>query len=184
MTDWWLQTETLLARTWLLLGRGVTDRRAAARHPVLATVSPEGWADARTVVLRGVVAESALLTIHTDSASDKVAALRTEPRCTLLVWDARAHLQIRIRAQADITLGDAAAWARVPDGARQVYGGTPPPGTALKDPADHVPDPDQARFAVIDCRAEAIDLLHLGPDRHRRARYTRSDGWRGQWIAP
>ena len=184
MTDWWLQPDTLLAQAWLLLGRGVADRRAAARHPVLATADPEGWADARTVVLRGAVAESALLSVHTDSASEKVAALRADPRCTLLVWDARAHLQIRIRARADITRGDAAAWARVPDGARQVYGGTPPPGTVLEDPADHVPDPDPARFAVIDCRAEEIDLLHLGPDRHRRARYLRSEGWRGRWIAP
>lgn len=184
MTDWWLQTDRLLAQAWTLLGRGVADRHAAARHPVLATVSPEGWADARTVVLRGAVAESALLTVHTDSASEKIAALKANPRCTLLVWNPKAHLQIRIRAKAEISCGDDAAWARMPDGARQVYGGTPPSGTVLDDPADHAPGPDRARFAVIDCQAEEIDLLHLGQDRHRRALYARADGWRGQWIAP
>lgn len=184
MTDWWLQTDTLRAQAWTLLARGVADRRAAARHPVLATVSPAGWADARTVVLRAAVAESALLTVHTDSASGKVAGLRANPHCTLLVWDAKAHLQIRIRARARITLGDPEAWAQVPESARLVYGGTPPPGTPLDDPEDHVAGPDPARFAVIDCEAEEIDLLHLGQDRHRRARYARTDGWRGQWIAP
>ncbi|MCR9085903.1 MAG: pyridoxamine 5'-phosphate oxidase family protein [Rhodobacteraceae bacterium] len=184
MTDWWLQTDRLLAKAWTLLARGVTDRLAAARHPVLATVSPEGWADARTVVLRGAVAESALLTVHTDSASDKVAALRANPRCALLVWDAKAQLQIRIRARARITPGDAKTWAELPDGARQVYGGTPPSGTSLSVPENHVPGPDLARFAVLDCQAEEIDLLHLGRDRHRRARYARVDGWHGQWIAP
>lgn len=184
MTDWWRTRDSLLAQAWARLGRGVADRDAAARHPALATVGPEGWADARTVVLRGTVAESALLTVHSDAASAKIASLRADPRCSLLVWDARVSLQIRIRARATITVGETEAWSRIPDAARAVYGATPHPGAPLATPEDQRPDPDLARFAVIDCRAEEIDLLHLGRDRHRRALYRRDDGWTGRWIAP
>ena len=111
MADWWTALDTLYAQAWSRLSRGVADRRAAARYPPLATAGPEGWADARTVVLRGAVTGSAQLTLHTDAASPKVAALGADPRCTLLIWDAKVHLQIRIRARASLAQGSAEEWA-------------------------------------------------------------------------
>ncbi|MFP3387127.1 pyridoxamine 5'-phosphate oxidase family protein, partial [Tritonibacter sp. SIMBA_163] len=54
--------------------RGVHDRHAPARHPTLATVSPAGMPQARTVVLRGADKQAATLTLYTDVHSDKVRA--------------------------------------------------------------------------------------------------------------
>lgn len=171
---------------WQRLSRGVADRSAAARHPVLATVGLDGAAKARTVVLRGASRAEAVLQIHTDTASAKVAEVLAHPGATLQIWDTRAHLQIRAEAQVSVRQGAAAAaeWSKVPEGAAVVYGGSPPPGAALEDPAHHVQGPDPERFCVLDCHLIRLDILWLGREGHRRAEFSRAEGWDGQWIAP
>lgn len=182
---WAAGLETLHAQVWTRLVRGVGDRHAPARHPVLATLSPDGGPQARTVVLRAADPVAGTLDIHTDLRSAKVAELRADPRAALHVWDGSAHLQTRIEALAQILSGDAVAviWDRVPEPSRRAYGGTPAPGLPLADPLAHDPTPDPAAFAVLRLTVHAVDALHLGPI-HRRARFQRADGWTGRWLAP
>ncbi|MFN3279633.1 MAG: pyridoxamine 5'-phosphate oxidase family protein [Paracoccus hibiscisoli] len=182
---WAAQSDTLLDQIWARLVRGVGDRHAPARHPTLATVTPQGMPQARTVVLRGADRGAGVLEVHTDLQSGKVADLRANPLAALHVWDAGAHLQTRIEARADILTGDvvAAVWARVPDPSRQSYGSQPAPGTPIDDPLAYAKRPDAACFVVLRLTVLAIDAVHLGPQ-HRRARYTRETGWQGQWLAP
>ena len=164
---------------WQRLGRGVADRKAPARHPVLATVGKTGG-EARMVVLRGADRATGCLEVHTDAASSKVTELRANPNATLLVWDQKARLQIRLRVKVSISEGDTDTWARVPDTARGVYGGTPPPGAPINAPSDHRPNPIPARFAVLTCRIVEIETLTLDTP-HRRARNCAGSA---QWIAP
>lgn len=169
---------------WQRLARGAHDRAAPTRFVMLATQDQTGWADARMLVLRAAMAESAQITLHTDAQSPKIADLRTDPRCCLLAWDAEAQLQIRLRARARLSQGSAAEWSALPDAGRALYGGCPAPGTSLPAPEAHEIAPDPARFTCITLTGEALDLLHLDPAGHRRARYLRSAGWAGEWIAP
>ena len=182
---WATQLETLLAQVWTRLVRGVGDRHAAARHPTLATVSPEGLPEARTVVLRAADAGMGALDIHTDLRSAKVAALLATPRAELHVWDMSGHLQIRIAATVSILTGAPVAdiWARVPDPSRQSYGTQPAPGQPIAESLGYEKPADPTVFAVLRCTAQSIDVLHLGPQ-HRRARFDRADAWAGQWLAP
>ncbi|MGI1663512.1 pyridoxamine 5'-phosphate oxidase family protein [Palleronia sp. KMU-117] len=175
-----------LDAVWQRLARGVADRRAPARHPVLATAGQNGGAAARVVVLRAADRANARIEVHTDTASGKIAEVTADPACALVVWDPRAQVQIRLTATASILSGADAAgrWARIPEGARTNYGGAPAPGTPLADPAEHRPGATFDRFAVLDLRIDAIETLHLGRDRHRRARFERADGFAGRWIAP
>ncbi|MEM0935956.1 MAG: pyridoxamine 5'-phosphate oxidase family protein [Pseudomonadota bacterium] len=168
---------------WQRLERGVADRRAAARHPVLATQARHGGGEARVVVLRAAARDAGVLTVHTDSASPKVAELRDEPRATLLVWETKARLQVRLRVHVTIRPGSAEEWARVPEASRLSYGGAAP-GTCVARPGDVESMADPARFAVLDAHIGEIDLLHLDQPAHRRARFCREDGWRGVWLAP
>ena len=99
MTDphpWAAALDSLRDQVWLRLQRGVADRHAPARHPVLATVTPGGMPQARTVVLRGADPDAGVLEVHTDLMSGKVCDLRANPMAALHVWDAGAHLQTRI----------------------------------------------------------------------------------------
>ena len=80
---------------WQRLSRGVADRKAAARHPVFATVSPDGMPEARTIVLRAADRETATLEVHTDGGSGKIRSLQAHPVAQLHVWDERVKLLIR-----------------------------------------------------------------------------------------
>lgn len=182
---WATQLDTLLAQVWARLARGVADRHAPARHPVFATVAPDGTPQARTVVLRAADPLAGTLDVHTDLRSAKVAALRVNPLAALHVWDTTAHLQSRITASVTVLTGQAvsALWSRVPESSQSAYGTMPAPGTTITTALEYHKTPDPAAFAVLRCTVLAIDAVHLGPN-HRRARFDRADDWRGQWLAP
>lgn len=182
---WAADLATLHAQIWTRLARGVRDRHAPARHPTLATVTPAGMPQARTVVLRAAAADAATLDIHTDLRSAKVIQLHATPQAALHIWDASAHLQIRIEAEVAILSGTDVAdvWANVPDASRVSYGCTPAPGTPIPTALAYHKAHDAATFAVLRLSVLAIDAVHLGPS-HRRARFERAKQWVGQWLAP
>ncbi|WP_299041767.1 pyridoxamine 5'-phosphate oxidase family protein [uncultured Tateyamaria sp.] len=174
-----------LASAWQHLQRGVADRRAPARYPTFATVSPDGVPEARTVALRRASRSEGCVEIHTDLVTPKVTALRASPRAALHVWVPRADMQIRLTTTVTILTGTHVddAWAQVPAASRVSYGTVPDPGL----PIDHVyaydKPVDRTRFAVLRCAIDHIDLVELGA-RHRRAAFVRTDGWAGTWLAP
>ncbi|MEL7212824.1 MAG: pyridoxamine 5'-phosphate oxidase family protein [Pseudomonadota bacterium] len=182
MSDAFQTLDGTLRQVWQRLARGTKDRRAATRNSTLATVSETG-PEARTVVLRGVDPDAKTLEIHTDRRSGKVTELTKNPHATLHVWDAKANLQIRLRCKATLTHANAAKWARIPENAQRVYGGSPAPGQPIASPEAHDATPNRDDFTVITLEVLQIETLYLGPDLHRRAQFDAPD-WQGRWIAP
>lgn len=182
---WAADLDALHAQIWTRLVRGVHDRHAPARHPTLATVDTDGRPQARTVVLRAADPATACLEIYTDLHSAKVQELRQTPFAALHVWDASAHLQLRLEAEASILTGPevAALWEAMPDAQRRSYGGAPAPGQPIGQALAYAKQPDPAAFAVVRLQLRGMDVLHLGPS-HRRARFEGSSGWHGVWLAP
>ena len=174
-----------LDHAWQRVSRGIADRRAAARHPVLATVSPEGWPEARTVVLRAARRSEIVIEVHTDAASAKITSLRASPRAQLHIWDEKPRLQIRLFATVEILQGVAVSdhWDRVPDASRTAYGKSPVQGTPIDGPFDYTEQRDSAAFTVLRCHLDRIDLVELA-DPHRRAAFSKADGWIGHWLVP
>lgn len=170
---------------WQRLTRGVADRRAASRHPVFATVSPDGRPEARTVVLRGASRSSGTVEVHTDGGSDKVTSLRINPCAQLMIWDEKAKLQIRLSTTVTIHQGPEVSdrWRNVPDGSRMAYGASPTPGTPIPHAHAYEKLSSQDWFTVLTCRIESIELMQL-IDPHRRAVFMAQDGWIGQWRVP
>ena len=185
MSEWFTTLDGMLARMWDTLSAGLGDAAHPARQPTLATVSTEGWPEARTVVLRGADKVASIVTIHTDLHSGKIASLRTTPRAALHIWDPEQALQIRLQAEVTIQSGPdlLPLWQSIPDHAQQSYGVTPPPGHPIATALDYVKQPDPATFAVLHCAVTHIDLVHLGVD-HRRAGFSRDRHWAGQWLSP
>ncbi|MEM9098276.1 MAG: pyridoxamine 5'-phosphate oxidase, partial [Pseudomonadota bacterium] len=60
----------------------------------------------------------------------------------------------------------------------------PEPGQPIDQPEEFSANPDPNRFAILTCQIAEIETLHLGQDRHRRAAFSATDGWAGQWLAP
>ena len=182
---WACDLSQLYAEVWARLTRGVHDRHAPARHPTLATVSPEGRPQARTVVLRAADKAAGTLDIHTDLQSAKVRDLRDTPFAALHVWDTSAHLQLRLEAYVTLLTGAdvATIWEGVPLVSRLSYGSTSAPGQPIAQALDYSKAADQASFVILRLRVETVEALHLGPN-HRRARFDRHNDWKGAWLAP
>ena len=182
---WAKELGSLYDHAWQRLQRGVHDRHAPARHPTLATVSPDGLPKARTVVLRAADKLQARLEIHTNLHSSKIADLMARPVAALHVWDNGSRLQIRAEAEVEIASGAAVAdtWARVPDRSRTAYSSSHKPGHPIASALAYDNEPDPSVFAVLHLNIRSLELLHLGPD-HRRAHFTRESGWAGQWLVP
>lgn len=185
MTEWFETLEGLLAQVWQELGHGVADRSSPARQPTLATISRDGWPEARTVVLRRADAAQALLEVYTDSESDKINSLKQTPRAALHIWEPQLDFQMRLQGDVTLMQGETVAdrWHPMPDLARLSYGVTPPPGTPITDALAYEKSPDQGRLCILALTLTHIDVVHLG-DRHRRACFDAGDGWAGQWLVP
>lgn len=185
MSDWFKTSQGIWDNVWSTLGRGVADAKHPARRPTFATVSPEGWPEARTVVLRSADHDGATVTVHTDLYSDKIKSLHAAPRAAMHIWDVTQNLQIRLQAEVTIISGNEtrALWDKIPDHAQQSYGVTPPPGTPIEQALDYAKDPDPNTFAILDCYITQIDAVHLGVD-HRRVNFSRLGHWQGQWLSP
>lgn len=185
MNEWFETLPGLYDQLWDILVQGVVDRHHPARHPTFATISPDGWPEARTVVLRGADQIAGSISVFTDLHSAKVASLNKSPRAALHIWDAANMLQLRLSCKVQIQQGPDVThiWAQVPDPSRQSYGVTPPPGTPIANALDYVKAPDPATFAVLNCAVVHIDAVYLGTA-HRRARFLAADDWRGEWLVP
>jgi pyridoxamine 5'-phosphate oxidase len=186
MTDWYETLPGTLTTAWNRLVKAVADPAAPMHAVTLATVGRRGGAEARQVVLRRADPEGALVEIHTDTSSDKVAELTRVPWATVMAWDSGARFQIRMRAHVTILSGDAARgmWKQVRDGARRHYGTNPPPGSPIPTADGFTQAADPAHFAVLRCILQEIETLHLDGETQRRAIYRRGDGWQGGWLVP
>lgn len=174
-----------LDAVWDRLESAVSTRRGPARYLALATRGLRDGAEARMVILRRADRTTATLAVHTHALSHKVAELAATPTATLLLWDAEAGFQARLKVRARAEPGTDADWARVPERGRELNYGSLPPATPLADPgAVRTAQADRAAFVRIVARVEAIDTLHLGRDMVRRAQFSRSGGFEGRWVAP
>ena len=151
----------------------------------MATVTPEGRPQARTVVLRSADTAAGTLDIHTDLRSAKVGDVRVTPFAALHVWDASAHLQLRLEVHVIRLTGPdvAVILAGVPAASRLSYGSTPAPGQPIGRALDDTKVSDSGSFVVARLQISTVDALHLGPN-HRRARFDRHNEWAGAWLAP
>lgn len=164
------------------IGAALSQRNHPARNISFCTMTPNG-PQARIVVLRGW--KDAVALVQTDAASQKVNELRADNRAALLIWSPRLNLQVRLRCLVEMDIGDRDKWAAVPPPARLNYGGTPHPGAPMATAEEYVPGTDPARLAVLSCQAQEMEVLHLGQNMHRRARFNWTEAvWKGGWVAP
>lgn len=191
-----LQTpQEIRPQIWKELGRASLDRHHEWRTPVLACTDADGFADARTVVLRQVDAAVGQLTFYTDSRSPKVAQLQAQDAAMLVFWSARLSWQLRVRVGcAVITSGPEveAIWQRVKQStAAGDYLSPLPPGAALplgadttdaKTSHDATPQPAPTHsLALLRAQVLQMDWLELSREGHRRAQLS-ANAW--DWLTP
>ncbi len=174
----------LAARVRDELAQAVSTRGHPWRTATLATVSPEGLPDARTVVLREWDAQQDSLVFFTDARSPKVQHLQHQPQAVLVLWHPALGWQLRMTVRTEVTfegLAVTSRWARLKmSPAAQDYLSPLAPGESLQglSPAGA----SRPHFAVVHARVVAMDWLSLNPEGHRRARLCPPE--RAAWLQP
>ncbi|MBM2574877.1 pyridoxamine 5'-phosphate oxidase family protein [Jannaschia sp. Os4] len=183
MSDPFATLEGTLAHVWQRLGRGTADARDPFRFVTLATVGARG-PQARTVGLRRASRSEAAVEVHSDLRTEKVEALRHDPRAEILAWDSRRQVQVRLAGGMTLIPADPDRWARVPEGSRTNYGTDPAPGTPVEAPEAVGRTPEIERFVALRMAVARIDVVSLKHEPHRRALFVAADGFAGAWTAP
>ena len=178
--------EVDIARIWTRLESAPRRPGEPFRTPTVATVSPRGRAEVRTVVLRAASAASRTLVLHTDTASAKYLAIRHSPHTALCFWDPHTRVQVRLNADAYIEEGSDVKdmLAAMKSHQRRQYATSPPPGTPIPEPEAYEYGRPH-RFARILCVARTMDVLWLTRPRHRRLHIDWSaPELRSTWLVP
>lgn len=180
----------LRAEAEAALAEGLRSRKSPWRCLSLATVGPDGYPQARHVVLRGFDPLARCLRFHTDVRSPKWAELARNPHVAVLGYDPARQLQIRLRGRATCHHRDALAreaWQKSHVMSRACYAAAHAPGTELEGaPSNPVyGEQGQAHFGAVVIEYGEMDVLKLSSAGHRRACF----GWTGKtyretWLAP
>lgn len=173
---------------WTTLVRATKDRRHAFRTPVLCTTDAEdGTPRVRTVVLRQADPGALVLGCHTDRRAPKLDDIRRQPMVAWIFYDAKARVQLRVRALAEVHVEGEEferAWSRTALMSRRCYLAPHEPGTRSDEPSANLPEdvlrsePDaqrsedgRANFALVRTRVLELDWLWLHHGGHRRAQF-------------
>lgn len=178
------ELSALAARVRAELAQAVSTRGHPWRTATLATVSPEGLPDARTVVLREWDDREQTLVFFTDARSPKVQHLQHQAQAVLVLWHPGLGWQLRMTVRTEVTfegLAVTSRWARLKmSPAAQDYLSPLAPGESLQVLAPAVAS--RPHFAVVHARVVAMDWLSLNPEGHRRARLCPPE--RAAWLQP
>ena len=191
-----------LERSWRLLEEAIGDPTSPVRTPVLISISTDGLAQGRTVVLRGFNRQQRQLTIYTDARSAKVAQLRAQPACTLVAYQPNPMMQLRLGVDATVNYNNAItyeAWAVMPGPNRCNYLTDPDPGSISVQATDGRPvinaesmpthaenEIAYSHFAVIVFTINQLEWLYLPRRGHRRARFVwdAAGSLKSDWLIP
>lgn len=170
------------------LHRGALDSKHPFRYINLGTIGKTG-PEIRTVVVRSI-SKNLEFYIFTDLRSEKVNELRANASATLHFYHPGKRVQVRIKAKAEIHLGDTMSkelWAKVQGEAQKAYTSILAPSTPISDPNeafDWTGNGDDRFFTVLKFIPESIEALQLNGLRHLRILFTEKENWEGQWLVP
>ena len=200
--DFYDDLSGVLERSWLLLEQSIDDPTSPVRTPVLISVSADGLAQGRTVVLRAFNRQQRQLKIYTDVRSEKVAQLRTQPVCTLVAYQPNPMIQLRLKTNAVVNHNNEItreSWAVMPGPNRCNYLTDPNPGSISVKATDgrpvinaeSVPTNDEneiaySHFSVIVFAINELEWLYLPRRGHRRAQFIwdRTKSLQSNWLIP
>jgi hypothetical protein len=186
-----LSLDDVLATAFAHLAEGASDPASVWHTPSLANIDASGLAAQRTVVLRAWDLATRTLEIHTDTRSAKYEALCQRPAASLHGWDPARRVQLRLRGDVKLHVGDPtaqAAWDILRPATRATYGVLPGPGTAIT----HAHGTSQAEekaafsvFCVIRMPVHELEWLQLEQGSQARARFHWDNGSvRSMWLVP
>jgi hypothetical protein len=163
---------------------------------VMATAGVDGRAAARLMTVRGASRELGKLWFHTDRRSPKASDLRANPYLSLVGFDPRDGVELRLSGRAQILVTGPEAdhhWHQAEMIIRHLYASPDPPGEPAGPPdpeLSHTPEsvPEaltkraRANFAVIEVTIETMDWFQILESHSARAVLRASTAWRTEYV--
>ncbi|QIP13967.1 pyridoxamine 5'-phosphate oxidase [Spirosoma aureum] len=185
--------------SWQQLDSAPESEDGPFKTMIVATCT-DHRADARMVVLRQVDTTRKYIWFHTDARSEKVMQLEAFPTATLLFWDEKQQIQLRLIVETRLHTDDYVAddqWKALWTGSRKAYLSEQKPGSVQPAPYPGFPEqlgetlPTDAEseagrknFAVIECRVLSMEYLHLSRKGQTRAQFQYEPESKMVWLAP
>ena len=161
-----------------------TKKNHPFRFFSLATVTPEGQAESRMVVLRKFDPSSLEFSIYTDARTPKIKALHHNSDAELLFYDHKKLCQIRVKATCVKQEKDVNLFLQQHEAAQKDYTTLIAPGTEIK-AMDTVEYGKENHFVKLVFKAYHIDYLRLKRPNHQRAVFClQNEKWEGTFVTP
>ncbi len=170
----------------VLLQKGITEKGHAFRYCTVATVDQNNIPQQRTMVFREL-SETLELFVYTDQRSSKIKQLHSNKHISLLFYEPKSRIQIKINGIAEILSEKMTKkrWDMISDKGINDYCTTIAPGSTIKDPTVVSYNYEQPYFSVVKITTETIEYLRLDHPNHIRAKYILEENqWKSSFIAP
>ncbi len=169
------------------LQKGVHKKGHPFRYCTMATVGLENMPRLRTVVLRKV-SENSKLTFYTDRRSKKILHIKENNKVSLLFYNSKKLLQIKVEGLASI-ISDRALlqkyWSGVQPNSRKDYTANSAPGSSISNPDTVEYLDEDNHFCMVEIEAFRIEYLKLRRPNHLRIRFSKIGGeWNGEFLVP
>ena len=187
-------------KIWSLLTSGLEKRDSPFHIPVFICNKNEVL-DGRIIVLRGINEKDKKIWFHSDIRSNKIKALKLNPKATLLFYDKTEKIQLRVFSKIIINYHNSiteSSWKKTAHMSRQCYLGEKGPGTISTTPTSGLSENvDNFKYSIEEsefgyknfCLVEnfinSIEWLYLAAKGHRRAIFNiKNDLIEKKWINP
>ena len=198
--DYYNNLDKVYLKIWNTLNFGLIDRNASFHIPVFIC-GKNNNSDGRIVVLRGVDEKEKKIWFHSDIRSNKVNVLQSNPFGTLLFYDKKEKIQLRVSGKVKINHQNNItknSWEKTAHMSRQCYLGKNSPGVESEIPTSGLTeDIDNCKytikesengyknFCVIEVCVDFIEWLYLASKGHRRAFFSlNNSSVKKKWLIP
>jgi pyridoxamine 5'-phosphate oxidase len=171
------------------LENGVTDPNHPFKFVSLAT-HREREIELRYVVFRKIDQDLNMF-FFTDSRSEKISHLKSNPELALLFYHDSKRVQVRVKGFANIHhLDEVAArfWSEIPVNSQKGYNSERSPGSKIASPElayQWNEEMDNAFFTVIRVEPRSVDVLQLNDMEHIRVSFLKKErDWQMDWLVP
>lgn len=176
--------KAVLDQVWSKLENALIDSKSAFRIMVLATSDNTDSVGQRSVVLRAIERERALI-FYTDQRSDKLKVIKENDQVSLLFYDHGEQLQIACKGRAQIHNVDSSEISNYNLRSTKDYSTSLPPGSAIASPEGVNYNQDKLHLAKVNVVLSDIAYLKLGKEHHVRVLFKKMGGlWEGQYLVP
>ncbi len=176
--------DTLLKDAKKQLVSALKHKKHSFRYCTLITLSLDGSPHSRTVVLRGFDPEKFIISINTDSRSEKIKELNNDPRAEFLFYDTNQLLQLVIKVNLIESIASEEKFQDLPEPTKKDYCSVQKPGSPVKSPDLIAYDFNRGHYVELKFEANQVEYLKLKRPNHMRAKFYADREWKGDFLTP